>query len=99
MPYTGLHPTDPAAGSIPLPVAPSLPVVLPSEASATMIDAGERVFARGLKLASLKNDVLLTMCTRRGIALTRPKKKDMVAALEQWVSFIFSIPFPSFHGL
>ncbi|KAJ2924423.1 hypothetical protein H1R20_g12671, partial [Candolleomyces eurysporus] len=63
----------------------ALPVVLPAEVSVKKIDAGEDAFARGLKLLGLTNDVLITLCVRRGITLPpRPHKKELVAALEQW---------------
>ncbi|RXW12219.1 hypothetical protein EST38_g13635 [Candolleomyces aberdarensis] len=63
----------------------ALPVVLPAEVSVEKIDAGEDAFARGLKLLSLTNDVLITLCVCRAITLPpRPQKKELVAALEQW---------------
>ncbi|KAJ2921673.1 hypothetical protein H1R20_g15417, partial [Candolleomyces eurysporus] len=62
-------------------------VQLPAEVSADKLDTGEDLLARGLKLSSLNNDVLFTLCFRRGISLPeKPKKKDMVAALDRWRS-------------
>ncbi|KAJ2911878.1 hypothetical protein MD484_g8540, partial [Candolleomyces efflorescens] len=58
---------------------------LPSEVSAEKLDTGEEFLSRGLRLAGLTNDVLISLCLRRNILIPKkPRKKDLVAALDTW---------------
>lgn len=62
-------------------------LILPDEALADLILAGEEALAKGLKLEYLKKPVLWNLCLRRGLSLPqKPTKTDMANALEEWVS-------------